>query len=69
MDNQRSLGLSIGIGLLGSSALILAAIMLTLPHERNAWSSSNDPTSVLTWTYIVEILLLGTGATLAVVCH
>jgi hypothetical protein len=61
----RVLGRLVGIGMLGTSALILAAVVLALSHDRNAWGSSDDPRWLLQWTYAMVTILLLAGISLA----
>ena len=61
----RVLGRLVGIGILGTSALILAAVVLALSYDRNAWGSSDDPRWVLPWTYAMVTVLLLASLSLA----
>ena len=63
--DRRALGRLVGVGMLGTSTLILAAVVLTLPRHGNAWASWDDPRWVVSWTYIMVTILLLASASLA----
>jgi len=63
--DQRAIGRLVGVGMLATSALILAAIVLAFLRDRNAWGSSDDPRWVLPWTYVMVTVLLLASSSLA----